>query len=129
MERVNGAVCDYHLRRDPSVCIAILILVSSVRSGAAQLPIRTYTTADGLARDRVYKIVSDPDFPQTLVLVQFETPKALANLSPVLTPKALANLSPVVGAKRTTLGSAGKTIKIFRLLPRVVAALQPWAQI
>jgi hypothetical protein len=25
-----------------------------------QLPIRTYTTADGLARDRVYKIVPDP---------------------------------------------------------------------
>lgn len=30
------------------------------RSKAEQLPIRTYTTADGLARDRVYKIVSDP---------------------------------------------------------------------
>src|SRR5678815_1507314 len=40
--------------------IAILILVSSARSGAEQLPIRTYTTADGLARDRIYKIVSDP---------------------------------------------------------------------
>jgi hypothetical protein len=40
--------------------IAILILVSSAQSGAEQLPIRTYTTADGLARDRVYKIVSDP---------------------------------------------------------------------
>jgi len=40
--------------------IAILILVSSARSGAEQLPIRTYTTADGLARDRINKIVSDP---------------------------------------------------------------------
>ncbi|HJY29325.1 MAG TPA: two-component regulator propeller domain-containing protein [Pyrinomonadaceae bacterium] len=40
--------------------IVILILVSIARSGAEQLPIRTYTTADGLARDRVYKIVSDP---------------------------------------------------------------------
>jgi len=40
--------------------VTILILVSSARGGAEQLPIRTYTTADGLARDRIYKIVSDP---------------------------------------------------------------------
>ncbi len=43
-----------------AISIAILILVSFAQSGAEQLPIRTYTTADGLARDRVYKIVSDP---------------------------------------------------------------------
>jgi ligand-binding sensor domain-containing protein/signal transduction histidine kinase len=29
-------------------------------SSAEQLPIKTYTTADGLPRDRVYKIVNDP---------------------------------------------------------------------
>ena len=40
--------------------IVILVLVSTARSGAEQLPIRTYTTADGLARDRIYKIISDP---------------------------------------------------------------------
>ena len=38
----------------------ILILVSGARNGAEQLPIRTYTTADGLARDGINKIVSDP---------------------------------------------------------------------
>lgn len=41
--------------------IAILILLLTfARSGAEQLPIRTYTTAEGLARDGVYRIVSDP---------------------------------------------------------------------
>src|SRR5215217_4982915 len=43
-----------------AIAIFILILVSSAPGGAEQLPIRTYTTADGLARDGIYKIVSDP---------------------------------------------------------------------
>ena len=52
---------DYHMRAvKRALAIFILILVSSARNGAEQLPIRTYTTADGLARDGVYKIVSDP---------------------------------------------------------------------
>jgi len=38
--------------------IAFLFVIAPIK--AEQLPIRTYTTADGLARDRVYKIVSDP---------------------------------------------------------------------
>ena len=41
--------------------IAIFILLIAVaHSRAEQLPIRTYTTAEGLARDQVYKIVTDP---------------------------------------------------------------------
>src|ERR1044072_591363 len=60
MECVNGAVATIIRAVKRAFAIAILILVSSARSGAEQLPIRTYTTADGLARDRVYKIVSDP---------------------------------------------------------------------
>lgn len=41
--------------------IAIFILLIAVaQSRAEQLPIRTYTTAEGLARDQVYKIVTDP---------------------------------------------------------------------
>jgi hypothetical protein len=35
-------------------------LSQSAQSRAEQLPIRTYTTAEGLARDQVYKIVTDP---------------------------------------------------------------------
>jgi hypothetical protein len=42
------------------VAIFILLLGSFAQARAEQLPIRTYTTADGLARDRVYKIVPDP---------------------------------------------------------------------
>lgn len=43
-----------------SVTLLIALLSGIAPSKAEQLPIRTYTTADGLARDRVYKIVSDP---------------------------------------------------------------------
>ena len=42
------------------VAILLLVLISSAPASAEQLPIRTYTTADGLARDSVHKIVSDP---------------------------------------------------------------------
>jgi len=38
----------------------ILLLVAVAHSRAEQLPIRAYTTADGLARDGVSKIVTDP---------------------------------------------------------------------
>jgi ligand-binding sensor domain-containing protein/two-component sensor histidine kinase len=41
--------------------IAILvILIPLVQGRAEQLPIRTYTTADGLLRDSIHKIVTDP---------------------------------------------------------------------
>jgi ligand-binding sensor domain-containing protein/signal transduction histidine kinase len=41
--------------------IALIALVFGIApSNAEQLPIRTYTTVDGLARDRVYKIIPDP---------------------------------------------------------------------
>ena len=43
-----------------SIAILTLLLLGLSRTKAEQLPIRTYTTADGLARDRVYKIVDDP---------------------------------------------------------------------
>jgi ligand-binding sensor domain-containing protein len=43
-----------------SVTLLIALLSGIAPSKAEQLPIHTYTTADGLARDRVYKIVSDP---------------------------------------------------------------------
>src|SRR3569832_723673 len=43
-----------------AIAIFIFILISCAQQRAEQLPIRTYTTADGLPRDRVYKIVSDP---------------------------------------------------------------------
>jgi ligand-binding sensor domain-containing protein/two-component sensor histidine kinase len=36
------------------------MLLAFASTHAEQLPIRTYTTADGLARDRVYRIVADP---------------------------------------------------------------------
>lgn len=42
------------------VAILTLLFLGLARTTAEQLPIRTYTTADGLARDRVYKIVADP---------------------------------------------------------------------
>jgi ligand-binding sensor domain-containing protein/signal transduction histidine kinase len=42
------------------VAILLLVLISVAHASAEQLPIRTYTTADGLARDSVHKIVSDP---------------------------------------------------------------------
>ena len=42
------------------IAISVLVLVSCAQYRAEQLPIRTYTTADGLPRDRVYKIVPDP---------------------------------------------------------------------
>ena len=43
-----------------SVTLLIALLFGPTQNKAEQLPIRTYTTADGLARDRVYKIVPDP---------------------------------------------------------------------
>ena len=60
MECANRAVPTIIRAVKRAFAIVILILVSTARSGAEQLPVRTYTTADGLARDRVYKIVSDP---------------------------------------------------------------------
>jgi ligand-binding sensor domain-containing protein len=42
------------------VAILLLVLISRAHASAEQLPIRTYTTADGLARDSVHKIVSVP---------------------------------------------------------------------
>ena len=42
------------------VAIFLLVLISGARCRAEQLPIRTYTTADGLARDSIHEIVSDP---------------------------------------------------------------------
>jgi len=43
-----------------SITLLVALLFGVAPGKAEQLPIRTYTTADGLARDRVYKIVSDP---------------------------------------------------------------------
>src|SRR5215203_1720525 len=43
-----------------ALAISILVLISCAQHHAEQLPIRTYTTADGLPRDRVFKIVPDP---------------------------------------------------------------------
>ena len=43
-----------------AIAISVLVLICCAQHRAEQLPIRTYTTADGLARDRVYKIVPDP---------------------------------------------------------------------
>jgi len=42
------------------VAIFVLLLISGAQLRAEQLPIRTYTTADGLARDSIHRIVSDP---------------------------------------------------------------------
>src|SRR5678810_451036 len=44
----------------PVTAIFILLLIAVAQSRAEQLPIRAYTTADGLARDGVSKIVTDP---------------------------------------------------------------------
>ncbi len=44
----------------PVIAIFILLFIAVGQSRAEQLPIRTYTTAEGLARDQVYKIVTDP---------------------------------------------------------------------
>ncbi len=40
--------------------IFILLLIAVAHSPAEQLPIRTHTTAEGLPRDQVYKLVTDP---------------------------------------------------------------------
>jgi ligand-binding sensor domain-containing protein len=42
-----------------ALAIVAFVLLSCAQYRAEQLPIRTYTTADGLPRDRVYKIVPD----------------------------------------------------------------------
>ncbi|HXG67911.1 MAG TPA: two-component regulator propeller domain-containing protein [Blastocatellia bacterium] len=42
---------------------ALTLLVAACAARAEQLPIKTYTTADGLASDRVSRIVSDPRGP------------------------------------------------------------------
>jgi ligand-binding sensor domain-containing protein len=44
----------------PVIAISLFLFVSGASPRAEQLPIRTYTTVDGLPRDRVYKIVPDP---------------------------------------------------------------------
>jgi hypothetical protein len=52
---------DYHIRAvKRAIAIFVLVLISGAHNRAEQLPVRTYTTADGLARDRVFKIVPDP---------------------------------------------------------------------
>src|SRR5215216_4597816 len=43
-----------------SITLLVALLFGVAPGKAEQLPIRTYTTADGLARDGIYKIVSDP---------------------------------------------------------------------
>ncbi|HEU4833200.1 MAG TPA: two-component regulator propeller domain-containing protein, partial [Pyrinomonadaceae bacterium] len=43
-----------------AITIFVFVLFSCANYRAEQLPIRTYTTADGLPRDRVFKIVPDP---------------------------------------------------------------------
>ncbi|HSE18094.1 MAG TPA: hypothetical protein VLB46_13650 [Pyrinomonadaceae bacterium] len=44
-----------------AIAILVLVLISCAQQRAEQLPVRTYTTADGLLpRDRVYKIDPDP---------------------------------------------------------------------
>ena len=60
MECVNGAVATMITRREASDRHLHTCSHFSARNRAEQLPIRTYTTADGLPRDRVYKIVPDP---------------------------------------------------------------------
>lgn len=40
--------------------VIVIVFLSLVPICGEQLPIRTYTTADGLARDQVYRIVTDP---------------------------------------------------------------------
>jgi ligand-binding sensor domain-containing protein len=40
--------------------IVVLALIPFAHSRAEKLPIRTYTTADGLPRDSIHKIVPDP---------------------------------------------------------------------
>jgi hypothetical protein len=81
-------------------------------------------------------------------MVQFEiTPTAFATFSPGLTPKALANFSPGLERQRQpwdqqyqkheTLKRVRHPPNPFRVpslpplnpTPRVVAALQPWAEI
>lgn len=53
--------CGYHIRAvKRAIAIFVFVLVCCAQHRAEQLPIRTYTTADGLPRDRVYKIVPDP---------------------------------------------------------------------
>jgi ligand-binding sensor domain-containing protein len=40
--------------------VILVVLIPFAQSRAEQLPIRTYTTADGLPRDSIHKIVPDP---------------------------------------------------------------------
>jgi ligand-binding sensor domain-containing protein len=42
------------------VAILLLVLSAYAQTRAEQLPIRTYTTADGLPRDSILKIIPDP---------------------------------------------------------------------
>ena len=42
------------------IVTSLFVLMSCAQLRAEQLPVRTYTTADGLPSDRVYKIVRDP---------------------------------------------------------------------
>ncbi|HKG79307.1 MAG TPA: two-component regulator propeller domain-containing protein, partial [Pyrinomonadaceae bacterium] len=44
----------------PVIALFILLFIAAAHIRAEQLPIRAYTTADGLARDGVHKIVTDP---------------------------------------------------------------------
>ena len=43
-----------------AIAIFVFVLISCAQLRAEQLPIRTYTTADGLPRDRIFRIVPDP---------------------------------------------------------------------
>lgn len=52
---------DYHIDAvKRAIATFVFILISCAQLCAEQLPIRTYTTADGLPRDRIFKIVPDP---------------------------------------------------------------------
>lgn len=55
------AFCRYDIAAvKRAIAIFVFVVLSCAQYRGEQLPIRTYTSADGLPRDRVYKIVPDP---------------------------------------------------------------------
>jgi PAS domain S-box-containing protein len=52
-------IAKSHRRVHPSLLFFFLLIVPSLSAHAERLPIKTYTTADGLARDSISRIVRD----------------------------------------------------------------------
>src|ERR1043165_45141 len=70
---MRGTTLKSATRRPASKLLAALLLLRACVAAAEQLPLKVYTTADGLARDQINRIVRD-----SRGFLWFATPEGLS---------------------------------------------------